>query len=81
MSGTADQDYFLDDNRELTTDESKAAILLIRKGQDVPKDVADKYGIGKVAQSDETAADTVEEKAEKPSTNKSKKPTQNKGVK
>lgn len=82
-SGVADQDYFLDANRELTTDPDQAAFLLIREGQDVPKEMADKYGIGKVAQTDEKAAaeEPVLEKAAKPSANKSKKPTQNKGVK
>ena len=86
MSGqTADQDYFLDDKRELTTDEGKAALLLIRKGQEVPQEMADKYGIGKVAQKDEATADTVtddeSEKAAEPSANKAKSPGKNKGAK
>lgn len=79
-SGTASEDYFLDDEGNLTTDEAAAATLLIRKGQEVPKEMADKYGIGKVAQTDETAADTVSEKAEKPSKNKAEKPAENKAA-
>lgn len=76
----ADKDYFLDADRQLTDDEEKSAFLLIRQGQEISKEVADKYGIGKVAQTEE-AEITVEEKAVKPSANKSKKPTENKGVK
>lgn len=74
--GTADKDYFLDENRELTTDEEKAAFLLIRKGQDVPKEMADKYGIGKVAQPDEEAGgETVKKPAR---TSKKAEPAENK---
>lgn len=73
--GVADQDYFLDGNGELTTDENESAFLLIRKGQDVPNDVAEKYGIGKVAQ------DEPEVKADAPSKNKKATPSKNKGVK
>lgn len=79
--GIADRDYYLDENRELTTDADKAAFRLINKGQDVPKEMADKYGIGKVAQPEKAAADAVDEKAAKPTVNKSVKPTKNKGVK
>lgn len=67
--GTADKDYFLDENREVTTDEEKAAFVLIRKGQDIPKEMADKYGIGK----EKTA-----EKGGKPASNKAKKPSADK---
>lgn len=74
--GTADKTYYLDENRELTTDQEKAAFVLINKGQDVPKEMADKYGIGKVAPEEET-----EEKAAKPSANKKATPSKNKGVK
>lgn len=74
--GTADKDYFLDENRELTTDEGEAAYVLIRAGQEIPKEMADKYGIGKVAQPAEAKA-----KAEAPATNKAEKPRKNKGVK
>ncbi len=86
--GKADKDYFLDEHRQLTDDEAKAAFVLIRKGQEVPKEMADKYGIGKVAQPEEVAAeDTVtegdskektSEKAAKPSANKSAAPAENK---
>ena len=79
--GTADKDYFLDKEGNIAQDELSAATLLIRKGQEVPKEVADKYGIGKVAQSDEATDDTVEKKSAKPSANKSVTPTKNKGVK
>jgi hypothetical protein len=64
--GVADKDYFLDDAGNVTADEEKAAFVLIRAGQDIPKEMADKYGIGKVAQTEEATADeTVEEKAAK----------------
>lgn len=76
--GTADQDYFLDANRELTTDEEKAAFLLIREGQNVPKEMADKYGIGKVAQPDEKAESKPVKKAAKSSENKAEKPAEDK---
>lgn len=80
--GIADRDYFLDENRELTTDEDKAAYRLINKGQEIPKDMADKYGIGKVAQTEVAADDAVsDKKSAKPSADKSAKPTKNKGVK
>jgi hypothetical protein len=52
MQGTADKDYFLTLEGKVTTDEEKAHSLLIRKGQDIPKDIADKYGIGKKASAD-----------------------------
>lgn len=82
--GTADKDYFLDANREVTTDEEQAAFVLIRAGQNIPKEMADQYGIGKVAQTEEAAETPVTEKSEKsakPSADKSAKPTENKGVK
>lgn len=82
----ADKTYYLDENKELTTDQEQAAFVLINKGQEIPRDMADKYGIGKVAQEGETDAaegdeSSVEEKAAQPSANKSKKPTENKGAK
>jgi hypothetical protein len=76
--GTADRDYFLDENRELTTDEEKAAFVLIRKGQDIPKETADKYGIGKTPQTKTAPAKTSVKKAA-PVSNKSAEPTENKG--
>jgi hypothetical protein len=75
--GIADKDYFLDENRELTTDEEKAAFVLIRKGQDIPKEMADKYGIGKVTPTDEVEAEKPV-KASKASANKSAKPAEDK---
>lgn len=52
----ADKDYFLDEQGNLTDDDQKAATVLIRKGQEIPADMAEKYDFGKVAQ-DEEAAD------------------------
>jgi hypothetical protein len=78
--GTADQDYFLDIEGNVTTDTEKAHQLLIRAGQEIPKQMADDYGIGKVAQKDEKAEkETV--KSAKPSANKAEKAAENKGVK
>ncbi len=80
--GTADKDYFLDEDRKLTTDNAKAAFVLIRKGQDIPKEMADKYGIGK--EKPKTAEKPVEkapepkEKGAGPSEDKSAKPTNDK---
>lgn len=69
----ADKDYDLDENGKLTTDPAKAAFHLIRKGQEVPFDVAEKYGIGKKA-----PAKDSEVKAAVPTENKAKTPTSNK---
>lgn len=71
--GTADKDYFLDQQGNVTTDELEAHQLLIRKGQDIPKEIADKYGIGKVAQTEEEADKPVSKKAANPSENKAQK--------
>lgn len=80
--GTADKDYFLDAEGNVTTDEATAHTLLIRKGQDIPKDMADKYDLGKKAAK---VADTEEvdggEKASSPSANKKASPSKNKGAK
>ncbi len=43
----ADRDYFLDANRQLTTDPDKAAYWLVRKGIEIPPEVSEKYGIGR----------------------------------
>jgi hypothetical protein len=45
--GVANKTYYLDQNRELTEDQSKAAFVLINEGQEIPKEMADQYGIGK----------------------------------
>src|SRR3954469_23223768 len=88
--GPADKDYFLDANGNVTEDQEQAATLLIRQGQDVPKEMADKYGIGKVAQTEGAAPanaegadepDAAVEKADKPASNKAAKPKSNKGAK
>jgi hypothetical protein len=88
IMGQANQDYFLDADGNVTTDEQEAATLLIRKGQDVSKDMADKYGdalSGKVARqsvADEAdAEDAPDEKAATKSANKKASPSKNKGAK
>lgn len=75
MAGTADKDYFLDLDGKVTTDEAKAHQLLIRKGQEIPKEMADRYDIGG---SKKSAPAEDGEKAAKPATNKSARPAQNK---
>lgn len=67
----ADKDYDIDADGKLTTDPTKAAFHLIRKGQEVPADIAAKYGIGK----------TGGEKAIKPTANKAITPESNKAAK
>lgn len=69
--GIADKDYFLDADGKLTTDEQTAATLLIRKGQDVPSDIATQYKIGKTEAKSEA-------KSETPTANKKAAPTTNK---
>lgn len=76
--GVAEKDYFLDENRELTTKEEKAAFVLIRKGQEIPKEMADKYGIGKAEKPEKAADKPVSQKSAKPSENKSAEPAENK---
>lgn len=82
IMGTADKDYFLDEDRKVTTDTEKAAIVLIRKGQNIPKEMADKYGIGKEKPNTaEKAAEKALESKEKgsgPSEDKSATPTADK---
>lgn len=77
--GTADQDYFLDDEGKLTTDQEKAATLLIRKGQDVPKEMAEKYFSD--GDNAEAASADEGEKASSPKSNKAASPKGNKGAK
>lgn len=73
--GTADKDYFLDEYRQLTTDEAKAAFVLLRKGQNIPKEMADKYGIRKEKEKSEPKAKAVHEnKSVKPKSDKADKP-------
>lgn len=76
--GKADKDYFLDEDLKLTTSDGKAAFVLIRKGQEISKEMADKYGIGKESKPAEAAAKPVEEKSATPEANKSAAPTENK---
>ena len=77
----ADRDYDLDAEGNLTDDPSTAATHLIRKGQEVPKEMADKYGIGKVAQEAEELEDLTVIKSVKPTANKRQGPKSNKGAK
>lgn len=63
----ADKNYFLDAEGSLTTDEEKAAIRLINKGQEIPADMAAKYDFGgKVAQKDAAPAADAEGSDESP---------------
>jgi len=75
--GTADKDYFLDVEGNVVTDEETAHQLLIRKGQEIPKEMADRYGIGKVAQPEAKADEKTVKKA-KATENKAEKPTEDK---
>lgn len=74
--GIADKDYFLDVDGNVTTDEQEAHQLLIRQGQNIPKEMADKYDIGKTNKSAEKDADG--EKASGPASNKAAKAKENK---
>lgn len=79
----ADKDYFLDKDQQLTEDEAQAAFLLVREGQEVSKETAERYGLGKVApagEEGETVADESDAKSKKPAENKSKKPNENKSA-
>jgi len=42
-ANVAAKDYWLDENREIAADESTAAYLLIRQGQEVTDEMARKY--------------------------------------
>lgn len=74
MSGIADKDYYLDAEGNIAESDETAATLLIRAGQEVPKEMADQYGIGVAAEAEESEA-----KSEKPSKNKAVKPKADKG--
>jgi hypothetical protein len=82
VMGIADKDYFTTKEGTLAEGEADAAFLLIRKGKEIPKHMADKYPelASKVAQPEEAAEDAPE-KAATPKANKSRKPASNKGVK
>lgn len=92
MEQTANQDYFLDADGNVTANAEEAATLLIRKGQAIPQDMAEKYGdafSGKVARQADTAKETAtdEESAAEPKAetkkpaNKKATPSKNKGAK
>lgn len=77
----ADKDYYLDKDRKLTDDPEKGAFHLIREGQEIPKEMADEYGIGKrkTAAADESAENAGDgKKASGPTANKSAKAKDNK---
>lgn len=85
--GTADKTYYLDENGKVTTDEEKAATVLINKGQDIPKEMVERYGIGKSkakaedADTEDTADTETSAPTKKASTskaNKAAKPASNK---
>ncbi len=73
VTGVADEDLFLDDAGEVTTDADKAAVLIVRAGQDITSEMVETYGLNKVT--------PEEEKAEEPKENKAEKPSKNKGAK
>lgn len=79
-AGEADQTYYLDKDGNLTDNEGEYHSVLVHKGAMIPKSVADKYGIGKVAQSDESESDSGT-KAESPKSNKRAEAPENKAVK
>lgn len=82
--GTADKTYYLDDDGKVTTDEEKAAVVLINKGQEIPKEMADQYGIGKgksakaASETDSDESADEGEKASGPKSNKAASPKKDK---
>jgi hypothetical protein len=83
--GIVDKTYYLDKEGNVTEDPKKGATILINEGQEVPKEMVDKYGIGKVAQDDEAAGDEGESsntvKSAAPKSNKAKSSAKNKAEK
>ena len=85
----ADKDYYRDEDGNVTSDESKAATLLVREGQEMTAEVeeliggADKAEDKKVAQESEedAEADEAAKKSSKPAANKKASPSKNKGAK
>jgi hypothetical protein len=84
IMGTADKTYYLDKDGKVITDPVKAATILINEGQDIPKEMADKYGIGKPPGKEPAKAATeVDEASGAPKSapakaNKAAKPAKNK---
>ena len=79
MSGKqADKDYYTDENGEVTDDPAKQRFLLVRAGQDMTTDVAEKIG---GLNNEEGSSAEGEEKASAPKANKKAQPSKNKGVK
>lgn len=78
MSGkTAEQDYYTDENGEITDDPARQRFLLIRAGQEMTTDVAEK--VGKVAQGAD--AEDGEKSAEAPANKARKSAKADKGAK
>lgn len=73
---TADKDYFLDEQGKVTTDSTKAAHWLAKKGGIISIEVQDKYGIPTASEEEGSS-----EKADEPKENKKATPSKNKGVK
>lgn len=78
----ADQDYFLDTDRNVTTDKHQSAMLLIRKGQNISREMAETYGIPTAstakAEPEKVAQTDVEDKTETPKKTKKPTPSENK---
>lgn len=74
----ADKTYYLDSTGELTTEEPSSGFVLINEGQEIPKEMADRYGVGKVATVEEEVAEEKTVKSAKPTKNKSMSPKANK---
>lgn len=77
----ADRDYFTDQNGDLTTDSTKAADWLVRKGSPISKEHQEKYNIP--LQTSVQSGKDVDggKKASSPSSNKATSPKENKGAK
>lgn len=83
----ADKTYWLDANKQLVEEEPESGFVLINEGQEIPAEMAEKYGLGKVTpKSDEAKAEASDEseapvKSAKPTANKKASPSANKGAK
>lgn len=82
--GVADKTYYLDAKGSVTDSAEKGAIVLINKGQEIPADMAQKYGLGRQTDTAKAKAETVvddaagDAKASKPAANKAAKPGKDK---
>lgn len=64
----ADKDYWYDEKGKVTTDEGSAAVLIVRKGQEITPEIEAK--LGKKAADETKAAEPAENKAKSPKANK-----------